>query len=355
MAFLFGDTCDHYSTLTEKWTQAGQSVGGTASIVAAEGRNGTSAIRLTPGGSGQRQSGPEIVLATTGSTFVANFSFRSTQAFNSFTLSTSETSSNGAFSVADTGGTQVWGRFNADATISVYRGTTLIGTSDPTGLQQNVVAYLEIKVVLHASTGSVTIKVNGTTVMALTNVNTSGASTTAWTTFRTPSIAGGTESSTFRWYIDDVMVMDGSGSAYNDFIGDHEGLYVPADGEGAHTDGTPSAGADRAAMVDEASADGDSTYNSKAASAERDSFTLSTWPASGVIGPIQVVAQVRKEDNGAANIALGVRISGTDHDGADQGMNTTYAIKREVFELNPGTTAAWAGGAAPELVDAKTL
>jgi hypothetical protein len=354
---LFLDSYDHYSTpaLFEKWTQAGldagtaDGAGGNAYAIAAVGRNGTNGFRIRAGTSGQRQSGPHLTVAATGATAIWQFGFKSAIAFNVLLIGTTPGSDADLGGIRLSGTWQVWFRINANGTVSCYRDSTLLGTTT-IALQQNVYALLEFKVLLHSSTGTVTIRINGAEALALTGQNTQGGASAAWDEFVTPSVEG---VALAEWYWDDTIIMDGAGTAYNDLLGDNRVLACFVNGEGAHTDGTPSSGADRALMVDEVSADGDTTYNTKATTNQRDSFTIAGWPSAGLIGAIQLVGQARKDDEGSAEIALGVRVDGVDHDGTAQGLSTDYAMKRQIFEEDPENAAPWAAGSPPELIDLK--
>jgi hypothetical protein len=355
MSVLHGDTFDFYSTLTQYWTQI-YSTGGDAAptITAAMGLNGTYGVRWT--GFNSRSRPLAITLAPTGAKCVIQTALYIGNTFSGMSVDTSDdpssTTTNAAiFYVRQGGATQIWLRVNTNGTLSLMRGSTVLATSS-LALQQAAYHYFEAESVIANSGGTFIVKVDGTEFINFTGDTQNTASAT-WDEVVLIHIWAGNGGQTLDIRIDDVLIMDGDGSIYNGMIGDHEGRYCPALAEGAHTDGVPSSGADRALMVDEAPADGDTTYNTKSAAGEIDSFTVDNWPSSGPIGPVIAVAQQRKEDAGSATVKLGVRFSGTDHDGAEQGLATTYAIKKEIFEINPETAVAWVGGTAPEVIDRK--
>jgi hypothetical protein len=349
MATLFQDSFDHYATadLTEKWTQIIDDTGGNPTI-GAWGRNGTNGLQLNIGGAG-RANRLGLTVPVSGATAIVQFGFRSPSAFSNLDVGTSATSINESrvLSLRQGGTTQVWFRINTNGTISAYQGSTLLLTTD-VALQQNVYQYLKFKTLIDNSAGTVAIDVNGVTKSA-TGLDTqvTGSATVD------ELVLGNLVGTGSQWQYDDFIVMDSTGSDYNDLIGDHRMLCCFVSAEGAHTDGTPSSGADRSLMVDETEADGDTTRNAKDTANQKDSFAIAGWPSTGLIGPIQVVGQARKEDEGAAQIALGVRVDGVDHDGTGQGLSTDYAMFREIFEEDPENTTAWAAGSPPELIDKK--
>jgi hypothetical protein len=351
MAFLFGDTFDHYATaeLAQKWTQIITNNDG-GSAVSANGRNGSSCYRSVRGAGGGVNNANRlaVTLGASGATCIVGLAFRCNGAFNLQTVGTTWGTATAALIAIRQGGTvHVWLRPNTNGTLSVYNGDgTLIGTTDAgMALSESVYAYIELKVLIHASAGTVDVRINGSSALSATGKDTQNTASATWDEV----VIGPTNGVGVSFDFDDVMIMDGSGSLYNDLVGDHQGLYVPANAEGNHQDGTPSTGSDLAAVVDEASANGDTDYLTHDTVGHRASFTLATWPAAGDIGPIQVVAQARKEEEGAADVNLFVRVDSVDHDGADQGINTSYAIKRQIFEQDPENTAAWQAGTAPEI------
>lgn len=113
-------------------------------------------------------------------------------------------------------------------TLSVLRDTTTLDTSSTGLIPVNTYAYIEIQARLHDTLGSVTVRVNGTAVITLTNVDTRNGGTVA--TFDTVRLTTAVSGLTNRW--DDLYISVGSGCA---FQGDHAiGQAVSFNATGQH-------------------------------------------------------------------------------------------------------------------------
>lgn len=144
-------------------------------------------------------------------------------------------------------------------------GTTLETSSAV--LNSNALNYITGKIEV-ADSGSWVVKCNGSTVLSGSGDTQSQSSATIG------GVNIGNNGSTFH---DDLVVWDSSGaSPWNNFFSDN--LIVlgsPAQaGNGALTDWTPSSGSDHGAMVDDATANDDTDYNSESTPGDRDSYTF---------------------------------------------------------------------------------
>lgn len=97
--------------------------------------------------------------------------------------------------------------------LSVFRDSTLLGTSATGLIPINTYAYIEMQTFLHDTLGAVTVRVNGTPVVALTNVDTKNAGTTGFDAVQLDTNLSGVTS---LW--DDLYISVGSGCP---FQGDH--------------------------------------------------------------------------------------------------------------------------------------
>lgn len=354
MALLFLDSHDHYATadLVSKYTQEVasflQALGTPptdTSGIAAIGRRGTNGLRLkivTNDGGNQGSKAYRKVLsspAPSGATAIAGFSFRSVTAFNLLGTSTTQTTGACLFSFYKSGTSQIWFRLNTNGTIAAYRGTTLLGTT-ANALTQNVEQYIELKVLLHGSTGTVTIHVDGIEWLALTGVNTQNAGVSTWDEIYRGPVTGASASG--EWNFDDLYVADGSGASWNDFVGDVRIDAVLPTTNGTTRNFTPSTGTDDFAVVDEASANGDTDYVE--ASAVNDVVTMN-FPNAPVTGAdiygVQVVAQAKKTDAGAAGHKAVTRLGGVDYLGAEVGLGSTYQFLTQPWAVKPSDASPW--------------
>lgn len=106
---------------------------------------------------------------------------------------------------------------NASGQIRAYRGATYLGVTTPT-IPLTTWTYVEGKVKIGSTDGSVTLRVNGTQVASVGGLNTRNGGTTGL--IDRFQIWPGLGASTFINYIDDLYVLDTNGATYNDFLGD---------------------------------------------------------------------------------------------------------------------------------------
>lgn len=131
-------------------------------------------------------------------------------------------STSSGFSICDaSGNTQLTFVPSTTGQIAVYRGSnsgTLLGTAPANSLTSGVWQYVEVGGVINASTGSITVRVNGVAVLTLTNVNTAGNASLGVGSFR---INGFSNSGPAWGSITHLYVCDGTGAApWNTFLGD---------------------------------------------------------------------------------------------------------------------------------------
>ena len=331
MALLFMDSVDHYVTadLLEKWTAKGSS----PTVSAGNGRRGSSSLRITD----NYQYAVKVVNAS-GTTAILGLAFKPS------TLSPSQ-----VFGIYDGVNSRehISLKLNADGSLSAYIGHsssqppannmgTVIGTTAAGLVAAGVFTYIELKVVIHDTTGTVDVRVNGASVLSLTNQDTANNST-VWS-----AIWVGTSAFSMTIDYDDIYVCDGTGSSpWNGFLGDcRVDARVPT-GAGATTGWTPSAGANYA-CVDDAAPDDDTDYVTAATSGLTDTYVVQDAPVAGAaLYGIQHCLNLKKMDAGTCTVAPIIRLSGgSDVAGADLTPSTTYAYGLQIAATQPGG-AAW--------------
>src|SRR4029079_19356311 len=132
--------------------------------------------------------------------------------------------------------------------------------------------YLELKVTIDNSVGTVTVRVNGVVWLALTGIDNQATASATWNELginRPGSTTAG-----IQWDCDDLYVGDGSGAApWNDFLGEcRVDARVPT-GPGATTTWTPSVGANWQ-CVDEIPPNDDTDFTTAAAAGLTDTFVV---------------------------------------------------------------------------------
>jgi hypothetical protein len=201
--------------------------------------------------------------------------------------------------------------------------------------------YLEAKVKIDSSTGSVEVRVNGTTVLNLTNVNTY----TGWypATVTSVLLCGmNCNSNQFTYfYFDDLYICDPSGSDNNGFLGDCRVECLFPTGAGAETQWTPSAGVNWE-NVNETPPDGDTTYNRSNTPGQADTYAMADLVSTtGRIYAAQYLQYARKDNAGSRTVAPVARIGGVDYAGASVSVGDSYAYYRDIHAVSPATAAAF--------------
>lgn len=305
---------------TGKWSSSG----GTVTIGSASGRFGNG-LRVTAGTSFiQRGFDAQA-------TWVVGFAFRAGSLPGSPAA---------LCSFLDTG-TIHCGVALSDTTgqLFAFRSTaaTVLGTGP--ALTVGTWYYLEVKATISDTVGVVVVRLNGTTVLNLTGIDTRNSANATANTVRLGSTAATTG---FSNDYDDVYIFDATGSANNDFAGDCRVEQVLPSGAGATTAWTPSAGANYAA-VDEVPPNGDTDYVSSATAGQTDTYAFGdlSVASSGTVKAVQATVQARKDDAGSRSLALVTRPGSTDRVGATQAVADTYVACPQLWDTNPDTAAAW--------------
>ena len=241
--------------------------------------------------------------------------------------------------LGDGGATQIQVEFASTGTNLIVRNGdgTVLGTAVTTG-DLNVWHYYELKVVFHATAGSVILKRDGATLLSLTNVKTihsaNASADTAWFT-----------SNNSHCYYDDIYMCDASGTRNNDFLGDcRVTIWVPTQ-DGVHTDFTPSAGTSHYACVDEIPSNGDTDYVSSGTVGAIETYRTPAATFAGTVKGLKVSASARKDDAGyrSIGIVVGDGVNPVTQLGADFALTTAYTRQvTAVMEVNPLTGNPWA-------------
>lgn len=224
-------------------------------------------------------------------------------------------------------------RATAGSGLDVMRGDgTVLGTaSGVTSTSQYY--YVEVKVTVHDTTGSVVVRVNGVAVITLTNVDTRNGATGVIDSVQLGTDVNTSNSGNQGWRANDVYFADTTGTYNNDFLGDLrvEVLYPSANGSVAFT---PSTGSNFQ-CVDEAQHNADTDFVASNVLNAVDRYAYGDLVAmSGAVLGVCVNTVDRKEDAGARTMAH-VVFSGTQMSGAAFSPTTSYFTHQTVFETKP--------------------
>lgn len=197
--------------------------------------------------------------------------------------------------------------------------------------------YIEIKVVIHDTTGSVEIRKDGVTDLLATGIDTKNTSITD-----VASIGFyGSSSSYLR--IDDMYICDDNGTVNNDFLGDCVVETLLPTGAGANNGflGSDADSVDNHLLVDEATPDL-VDYVESSVAGTKDSYAFADLSAGvTAVHGVQLAAYVSKPVAGAAQLRALTRQGGTDHASAALVTPSSAGIAKHLWELNPADSATW--------------
>lgn len=333
MSLLFIDGFDHYATaqLTAKgWTiDAGIPV-----IAGGSARTGTGGVTI-PNNSAIKRG---VAAGDTHATLIAGC------ALNPSTLATGMR----LFGFYGDAGatTHVSIEVSTTGAIVARRGTnagTVLGTSSAGVVTAGAFNYVEVLVTLHDTTGVVTVKVNGATVLNLTGQDTKNAGTAtvldAILIGRTSSVSADSAA------VDDFYLCNGAGSApTNTFLGDVRVRTLSPDGNGNSSQlvGSDGNSTNNYQLVDESPPD-TADYVGSVTAGDKDTYTFGNLTElTGTVFGVQRATYAAKTDAGAKSIAHVTRSAGTDYDSADMALSTSAAYALSMREQDPATSAAWA-------------
>lgn len=325
---LFCDSFDHYTSLTAK----GWLVSGNTGITAGVGRYRDCAWARTTSVSGV---GGDITQVFTNRSEVIVGGAIKFDDYRGFVWQFREGST-----------THIAVTINASGLIEVRRGSggTLLATGT-TAISGASWTYIEAQVKVADTGGAITIRVNGASDIAFSGDTRNGGATGAINRFvHLAPYLGATVTSAYS-YLDDLVILDTSGTKNNSLIGDMrvEALFPSGNGNSSQLVGADADSVDNYQQVDENPPDGDTTFVESSTVGDKDTYQYSDI-ASVASDPIAVVAQVyaRRTDAGPRTVAAIVRSSGgTEQTGGDLALDSSYdyavgsGIAWAVFETDP--------------------
>lgn len=227
-------------------------------------------------------------------------------------------------------------RVTTTGALQVYRATgsaagTSLGTSATGLIVLNTWVYVEMDVTIHDTTGSVTLKVDGTTVLTLTAQDTNNAVTNV----DTVALGHSDNSVNGTIQFDDVYVTNGGVLGIKRI----ETLYPTSDVAQGFARST---GATNYTLVDEAQVNGDTDYVQGSTVGNVDTYgfiDMNSTPPT--VSAIQLTAFALKTDATGRSIALQCKSGATTSDGSNYSLATTYSKFDRILETDPNTAAAW--------------
>lgn len=202
-----------------------------------------------------------------------------------------------------------------------------------------VIHHVEIKVLFHASEGTVELRVNGQTEYAATDLNTL-AGVRTHVRFMSGWAVGATQQ--YSCFYDNFYVWDGTGDKNNDWLGERNVYTLVPVADTAQADWTLSTGSDGWALLDNIPPVPSTDYIESATQDESSAFTMGNLPSLDItpIG-VQVTFQGSKTGTSDTEISTGpVGYVGSGHPQIQD--NALYY--HSVFDENPDTGLDWLPG-----------
>ncbi len=216
-------------------------------------------------------------------------------------------------------------------------GTTL-ATSNPGLMPTTTWCQIEVKYFMSDTVGVVQVRLNGGTTPVIDFL---GDTKNAGTDANIDNILFGSQN--LLNYYDDIFIWNGAGSVNNTFLGDCSIQTLYADGNGNYSAWVGSDGnsVNNYQQVDEAGASSTADYNESGTATNKDTYTFSDASAATVIKGVVHRSHAAKSDAGAQVFRQLTRISGTDYNGSDVTLSTSYAAVSQMMETSPASGVAW--------------
>lgn len=330
MSLIFIESFDSLtsSTLSHKWNRVFSTVSGAAPVVST-----TYARKGNGVGIGQNSRIYKSIAQTT--TLVVGFSFKLTQNYNAGIIT----------GFLDNFVHQVDLHLSSSGQLSVRNGHgTILGTAVNT-INLNTWYYIELKVTISNTTGSFTLRVNGSSVASGTLLDTQ-LSPNAYVDV--VSLGGYALNGSQIWCFDDVYMLDTTGTRNIDFLGPVSVDVLYPNAAGFVSQWTALSGSNYT-QVNEHAVDGDTSYVSAATNGFQDLYEFDDIRNTpGAIFGIQLNQYSRKEWAGVRTAAHLLR-PGTLDSGAGGSVNygggtvyltESYSYHSELYDTNPANSGA---------------
>ena len=315
MALRFLDSYDHYTDIAQKYV-----LGHSNDSISSGGRFGNCLQASF------RNAGPTL-LVDAQSTWIVGFAWK----YSSPTL----TAPVMLFNDAGTNQSGLW-IDSATGLLQAYRnnGTTFLGAGTiPIAL--NTWTYIEVKITIHNSTGVFVTRVNETTDINLSSIDTQQTANATSNQFQI--VQGG--SGNWAWWLDDLYICDGTGGVNDDFLGDVriQAIFPNGNGNSSQLVGSDANSTDNYLLVDE-TVPSTSDYVESSTPTDKDTYTYgNVTPTTGTVYGVQILPYAAKTDAGVRSIQAVARHSGTEEDtGTDMILSTSAQYFVDTRDTKPG-------------------
>ena len=334
MAIVAVDGFDLYNGVgANTGVQAKWALTSTTSISLVAGRFSGQAVQCTIGSSAAHM---QRILPATYAAFTDNFAAR-------FTTLTGASPSNTTcpFRIYLSGATYMLGiKVNSSGQLEVFRMSatyagTLLGTSTAC-IVVNTWHFIEAAFEISDTVGTVTIKVDGTTVLTLSAQDTRNGTPTTIDRVQYGDVYSVGFGGAWVGQFDDMFVTDSI-----TFTGERRVETLRPSADVTQTFGR-SAGTANYSLVNETLVDGDTTYVQGTTVGDTDTYGLSDLTGTPTnISAVQISVFAEKTDATSRSIALQAKSGATTSDGGNFTLAASYSKFERLLLTDPNTSAAW--------------
>lgn len=196
--------------------------------------------------------------------------------------------------------------------------------------------FVEWKLYVHATAGIVHVKLNNVDEILATNQDTMYGFSSGNLYVNEFGLVGQTGGYSF----DHLYVVDSTGSPNNTFLGSVQIQSIRPTSNGHYSEATPVGAGDNYLAANDATPDGDTTYNN-ALSSDKDTFVLADTTLNGTIIAVTRNVLARKDEAGGAVQRTITRINERNYYGTPQPVYDSYLYNVEIAETNPSTSVTW--------------
>ncbi len=219
---------------------------------------------------------------------------------------------------------------NATNGFDIYKGDeTLIGSTDSNLFFTGVWGYLEVKIVIHATAGEVTLRWNEKEVFSDTACDTKNGSDYIGQIYHKCLY------NAIGIYFDDMYLDD------SQFHGNCQVLTLLPDSDGTHTDFVRSTGSNDYECVDDSVPNEETDYIKAATVGNKSTFGITTGELKTVKG-IQVDNLLSLTSAGVRNIKTIVRSNSTDYQSAESvALSASWQYEIRLWDTDPDDSNPW--------------
>lgn len=212
---------------------------------------------------------------------------------------------------------------------------TVRGTSAPV-IVASAWQHVEIKALFSATVGACEVRVNGVTVLNLSNINTDGAAGGV-----ASNMACGHSSGGVVMYVDDIYCWDTTGSYNTDFIGDKKAYALFPNADTTVADWIPDTGVVGYSRINEATPL-DTSYVQSDTAGDVSEYNFDDLPGTvSAIAAVQFDPRMIKTDAGVNTVQTAIVSGASSASGAAHTLTASATYYSDIFEQDPDTSTAW--------------